>query len=171
MFKFLIRFLQNLIIFLSISFPLEIIGWFLLLPICYLSKSNQLPHYLKWFDNADSYLGRDVTTYEVIISYGWFNRYLWLAFRNPCNYFGYKILGFQATFSIPRSIVGDSINDIPGFQNIETPPYYEYYYIKKWSDTKCFRFRMGWKLSDTKPGDWVERVFVIQPYKSYSGNS
>ena len=169
MINFLIRLIINILLLLLVNLPLEVIGWVILLPTCLLSKENQLPSYLKWFDNADLYLGRDASTYLSVVSSGWWSRYVWLAFRNPCNYFGYKVLGFIASFSVPRSSVGDSAGDVPGLFHIEQSGYYEYYYIKKWSSTKCFRFRMGWKLSDTKSGDWVERVFVIQPYKSYTG--
>lgn len=166
---FFIRFFNNLLLLLLINIPLEILGWIILLPVCFLSKKDKLPVILRWFDNADLYIDRDTSTYLNVIKSGWFNRYCWLAFRNPCNYFGYKILGFKSNFSIPRSPVGDSAGYVPGLFYIEHSGYYEYYYIKKWSATKCFRFRMGWKLSNTDAGDWVQRVFVIQPYKSYTG--
>jgi hypothetical protein len=67
--------------------------------------------------------------------------------------------------------IGD--NSKPGFYYVETQEgLYEYYYIYKWSSTKCFRFRMGHKIGNIQtntPGSWIQVVFVLQPYKSYTG--
>jgi hypothetical protein len=87
---FIYRLFKHLGILLFICIPLEVIGWFILLPVCYFKGTNiaPLPTYLKWFDNADQYVGRDTSTYEQVVKSDWFNRYVWLAYRNPINAFG-----------------------------------------------------------------------------------
>ncbi len=180
---FLLKFGLRLIIclckLLFICIPLEILGWLVLLPACYFSKSSKLPWYLKWYDNADIYIGRDASTYMAVVDLGWKVRYQWLAFRNPLNYFGYVVLGMRITDKVLVSsgnmkyTVGDSFGKVPGFLWTETTEgYYEYYYIHKWSEELCFRFRMGHKIGQPESnsiGSSAQWVMAIQPLKSYSG--
>jgi hypothetical protein len=175
MLKFLLRLIKHISILLFVLLPLEVFGWIVVLPVCFLSRKSSLPRVFRWFDNADIYpeFNRNPITYlKDVIPKGVLYRYYWLALRNPLNYFGYKILGWKSDRDIVASIIGDSANKRPGYDYIEVNDkgsHYEYYYIHKWNSTHCFRFRMGWKLQDTKVGDWVQWVLVIQPYKSYSG--
>lgn len=148
-----------------------------------------MPYFLRWFDNADMYIGRDASTYLNECLKGRWARYKWLAWRNPCNYFGYKHLAFVFNACGEYTVIDQSKFDVgnttgarEGFRYIEyhqadpvkypkINTYYEYYLIKKWSHTKCFRFRMGWKIANNsnKPGDYCQWVFAIQPYIDYSG--
>ena len=163
-----------------------IIGAISLLIYLGIKKNNapiNLPKYLRWFDNADLYVGRDVSTYLKVIFSGWWSRYTWLAFRNPTNYFNYVYLGFvfkESFVYIKHNSEEDKIGDTSkeGFRHIELvngdgKRYYEYYYIKKyWFNPKvCFRFRMGWKIKDNKnkEKDAVQYCLVIAPYKEYTG--
>jgi len=182
MFKFLYRLVINLAI-LAVLLPLEVIGWVVLLPVCYKQGLTTvvLPRWLRWYDNADIFVGRNTDTYKAVCKTGWFNRYTWLAFRNPLNYLGYVHLGVKVTTPIKGVIleVGDEgIGDgsRPGFHQVEilvdNKVVYEYYYIHRWSKTKCLRFRMGHKIgkvSSNKVGSWIQWVMVLQPYKSYWG--
>ncbi len=180
MLKFLFRLLKHSLILLCVLLPLEVVGWLVLLPVIYFNQhrliyggSIKLPKLFRWFDNADIYeeFGRNPITYfkDVVPSGVWY-RYYWLAFRNPLNYFGYKVLGWKADINIPGSAVGDSSGDHAGiFRITHIPPVYEYYLIHKWSATKCLRFRLGWKLQNTKCGEWCQWVLVFQPYRSYGG--
>lgn len=159
-----------------------IIGW-LILPIILLFVSNtqyKLPALFRWWDCVDSYIGRDTSVYESICKKGYWARYTWLAFRNPINYFGYKVLGFQFdgtemyfTYNPEEFDIGDTSK--PGERKIELlkneKVYYEFYLIKKWSQTKCLRIRIGWKIKDNMNaiGSWCQWVFVFQFWKDYSG--
>jgi hypothetical protein len=174
MILFIFRLLLNLLLLIGIILPLEILGWIVLLPVVYIYRTRfKLPYFLRWFDNADVYdaFGRNSVTYtDIVLTKSCMYRYYWLAFRNPLNYFGYKILGFKSDIDIPESHVGDSVGKTEGWSYIElSNGTYEYYLIHKWNSTHCLRFRMGWKLQDTKKGDWVQWVLVLQPYRSYGG--
>ena len=191
--KFIIRLTQNLLKFFLVSLPLTLVGAILLavyLPIHRefyrdnLVNSMRLPSLLRWFDNADIYpeFKRDFTTYAKVFAGPLFTHYTWLAFRNPINYFSYKYMAMSWTgreqwirYDIFEEDVGDAYMDRPGLRYIEIEQdgkvFYEYYYIKRWSATKCFRFRMGWKVQDKRNGigSKVQDVLVLSPYKSYAG--
>lgn len=208
MFKFIKRFVINFAILIGISIPLELVGGIVLaiyLPIHryfldrkpnYTIEDLKLLYIFRWFDNADMYVGRDTSAYEQVAKGSLWDHYCWLAWRNPCNYFGYiylgnKILvpvGFKREYvkinaddvSSENSTleIGNTTYDIPGYFYQEfkynNKTYYEYYYIKKYTLFKlslCIRFRMGWKIGqDTAPSyKWCQGVFVIHPWMGYWG--
>lgn len=164
-----------------ISLPLTIIGLVVLYPICKKYNISQFPKYFKWFDSVDSYISRDTSVIERVNTEGVNKKYYWVALRNPINYFSYIYLGFKWNNPTLKEYVGspdvgDSSKDHAGYKYIEIQQdssiYYEYYYVFKWSDTKCLRFRMGYKIGDplkNKNGEYQEQVFVLQPYKTYKG--
>lgn len=184
--QFIKRLLKNLGILFGVLLPLQLVGIIVLLPTVFLNhrlvgsllptnarELLKLPAFLKWFDSADLYeeFGRDPETYvEKVAPLGWWERYKWLALRNPLNYFGYKVLGYRAKTDIPGSPVGDNTGKEPGLSVIELDDgVYEYYLIYRYADKLCFRFRMGHKLQDTKQGELAQWVFVVQPFKTYDG--
>jgi len=191
MIKFIYRLVKEILSFLCIQLPLQLLGAVILLPVCYFYKIGKLPRVLRWFDSADPFVGRDTSVIDRLNDYpetspyfrysAYWTRYNWLAWRNPLNYFGYKYLGYYFTGQEKYKItgnpdVGDSRGSSPGLKIIEVKvdgivKAYEYYYIHKWSDTTCFRFRLGVKIGDwnNPKGTFAQGVFVISPYKSYSG--
>lgn len=206
MIKFLTRFGFCLLRLLLLCIPLQLIGavvlLFVLPVVRYRARrynaSVRLPGAFKWFDNYDVWSEgkRDTSTYLQVFRQGFWYNYYWLAVRNPCNYFGYQILGFEVKSSLsllnqsieicippeipPKVIiqdvemVGDSAGHYPGQiyseYLVDGKIRYEYYLIFQWSKSKCFRFRMGYKCGHLgflpKP---IEAVFVIQPFKDYTG--
>jgi hypothetical protein len=187
MIKFILRLVKALVQFILIEVPLQLVGAIILLIYLPFTSRLQLPYLLKWFDCADFYIDRDVTTYLGVLAQGWWARYKWLAWRNPINYFEYIYLGIKVApdhmytvYNPEEEQVGDSTGDRPGLRYIElqqdNKTYYEYYYIVKYSlfanqEQKCFRFRLGWKISDKNNsiGSYIQHVLVVSPYKSYSG--
>lgn len=188
--KFIYRFIKHLIIFLLILVPLQltsIVALAIYLPIHLklvssgIKKSIKLPYLLRWFDNADQYIGRDVSTYLGVFGSGYSNLLYWLTLRNPLNYFGYVILGVQIKEPINQVLytdletidVSDATGGRPGlfYTDIiqDGKTYYEYYYIYKYSATKCFRFRMGHKLGLLLKAKHAQFVGVLSPYHSYNG--
>jgi hypothetical protein len=194
----MLRLVKCIIILICVSIPLQLVGAVLLLG--YLPyqqnlikrKPNtpvQLPVLLRWFDCADLYLefGRTPVTYLFkVVPQGWWVRYCWLAWRNPINYFSYAYLSRRVilrnidkskSFEEGDPLVGDSTGDHPGFFHVSVEDFdgqvtYEYYYILKWSATKCCRIRFGHKvgpLKDLKDGQYIQGVIVCQPYRSYGG--
>lgn len=179
----ILRFVKHLLTFLFFVVPLMIAGWFILpIVLLFVRKDEiRLPSLFKWFDSADSYIDRDTSVYKAVCQEGYWARYIWLAFRNPINYVGYKVLGFQFdgtemyyNYDSKQFDIGDTSRE--GIRTIELMKnekiFYEYYIIKKWSQTKCLRIRLGWKIKDNlNPiGSWCQWVFVFQIWKDYSGS-
>jgi len=191
---FIWRLLSHTATFFAYLLPLQLVGAVILLFVVpFLSPDNlRLPYILRWFDSADSYIGRDTSVYAAVCKSGWWNRYTWLAWRNPINYFGYKHNGLNwegreiySKFDPKETSVGDASQDHPGFRHIEVMKpvvqdnqisyitYFEYYWIYQYPFAKkvCFRFRLGWKIKDTDnpKGTTSQWVYVISPWKRYSG--
>lgn len=181
---FVYRLVKHLAVLFLVCLPLQALGILILLPVCAIFReSNQLPKDLRWFDSADSYVGRDTSVYDAVRSSGIWNRYVWLAFRNPLNYFGYKILGIHPQTSIeaiyepiPGLDIGDTTH--PGLYSaealIDNKRYFEYYLIYQYKrfPKYCFRFRMGHKLKYIKENQlnsYIQWVMVISPLHSYTG--
>lgn len=217
MFKFIYRLLKNLGVLFFISIPLEVTGLLVLFPVVIFSDIGSLPYIFRWFDGADHYVGRNTEVVDKINSgintdYSFFqdpsnnlskikiiiNKYMWLAWRNPCNYFGYKYLGAQINVPIVMERVfiqtvseeyksflttgyeiGNTTFDIPGnfYQEFTSnnKTYYEYYYIKKYTifnKSVCVRFRMGWKIGQNtlaQSNKWCQGVCAVQPWMGYWG--
>lgn len=177
---FLYRLLKHLMILFLISLPLQAVS-LVVVPIILLKikDSIRFPYFFKWFDSADIWFGRDTSTYESIIKEGFLKRWYWLSLRNPLNYFGYKVLGKQVLASyLPNvpTLIGDSKGKTVGFMyqemNLGDTIGYEYYWIYKWNETHCLRFRLGYKIGNPAENpfnSYIEQVFVFQPYKSYTG--
>lgn len=186
---FTCRLLAHMSVFISIMLPLQLAGGVILLFVCPLIGTNPLPTWLKWFDNADQYVGRDSSTYMAVRASGWWNNYCWLAWRNPLNYFGYTMMGIQGTSQdqvltdvppMPANIGDTSQSGIYHAEVlIDGIVYYEYYMIFKYTlfgTPRCIRIRIGWKLEHpcqtfpTSVPVICEWVFVISPLHSYTGS-
>jgi hypothetical protein len=202
--KFIARFIQKTCILLLISLPIQLVGALALLVYLPLHRKKaakelgtmksgreilQLPYLLKWFDNADIWVGRDYSTYNRIFFGDFWTHYNWLAWRNPTNYFEYAYLGVNITESIiltqfyesTNYPIGDSTNHRQGWYYVEimhkNKIYYEYYGILVYnipgmSTPLCIRFRMGWKLdqSTVQGKGWAQQAFVINPFATFSGS-
>lgn len=179
--------IKHLLLFLLVILPLQLIGALLIIPSCILQEPTALiplPKFLKWFDNADQYVGRNTQTYMAVYASGKWARYCWLAWRNPLNYFGYTILGIEIDQSLkvlddsPKDIdIGDTTHSgtYTGLISLGNKQYWELYKIIPYSlfgNKLCLRIRLGWKLehtSDLKVGQRCEWVFVISPFHAYTG--
>lgn len=183
MWLFIKRFILRTLMFFGICVPIMLLGSIILLLFLPFSKHEKLPYFLKWWDCADFYVGRDPHTYREVVKKGWWARYTWLAWRNPMNYFEYRYMGMEYD---PRSVwvlydpQGDDVGDKSraGYRHIELTDskgrgFYEYYWIYKYpfASNWCFRFRMGWKIKDKKRVHYqlIQWCFVIGPWFPYSG--
>jgi hypothetical protein len=178
---FIKRFLSHALIFL-VTLPLWIFGIISLLIILPITKTY-VPIWLRWFDCADHFIGRNTETIDAIIKTGWFNYYKFIALRNPLNYFSYHVLGVNCSIPGCKIIstdkeVGDNI--APGFQytelqdsNFKCLAYlYDWIWVYKLPLTntkKCIRFRLGWKLNGLGTGPIAQEVLVFSPFHSYTG--
>lgn len=178
---FLLRLLKHITVFLLVCVPLQLLGIILILPVVYFSKDYQLPYLFRWFDCADFYVNRDTSTYIALVDSGskW-NRYTWLAFRNPINYFDYQYLGYKwtgqevyTTYSSIEDTIGDG--SFGGIRHIEVDSgIYEYYYIKPYrilNLSLCIRFRIGWKIKnmDNPTGKYSQWCLTFNPFQPYTG--
>ena len=188
MLKGFFRLIVHTGIFLFLLLPLMIVGAISLLFVCpFMPKTRlQLPVMFKWFDNVDSYIGRDTSVYQMKCMDGWWSRYCYIAWRNPINYFDYQYMGLlwdnteiYTKYDPADDDVGDGTR--AGFRHIEvirrTPlydqKYYEYYWIYQYPFAKhvCFRFRLGWKIGSNinNKGSISQWVYVISPWHNYTG--
>jgi len=202
------RYLKHVLTLLFISLPLQIVGIFLLpFVLPFVPKDTEvLPRWLRWFDNNHSHLNLRENPTIIDGLAGWpeyrrvrgiypqapynffkllWGRYVWLAWRNPTNYFAYAVLGFtwpERVYIVSQS--GDlGIGDFtrPGsyktvIRDLDRNEYWEYYLIYKYKHIpgRCFRLRMGYKIGDPRDGhNYVGRqiqwVFAPSPLHSYKG--
>lgn len=137
---------------------------FFLAPAVVLFASDQgwLPKWLSWFQTPDNSLDGDSgwknehRPFKVEDSAikQWWNRTRWLH-RNSMYGFAIGVLG--------TSIKPGDVLEITGNPKVSNRPlqeglvvrhvirngktiYFQWYYVKAWSDTYCIRINLGWKL-------------------------
>mgnify|MGYP000172614806 CR=1 FL=1 len=97
----------------------------------------------------------------------------WLVLRNPVNNLSCQYLAVPARVEqayIGNERVGDKIAG--GLYEITMGPWWEIYWIRPYTvfnSRRCVRFRAGWKIDGTAPGDLCAYVFTLNPWKSYLG--
>ena len=176
MLLFLGRLIKHTARYLFVCLPLELVGIVLLGIIIPLNLKVPL-WYTNYHNEGPEAIGLEPTKW---------NTYVWLAWRNPLNYFQYAILGWEYPGSIllpqaelhyiGNTNVGD--DSAEGFLRIEAVTWgdksvsYEYYYIKAYTifgQRKCIRFRMGHKLKNLVVRETAQWVLVFNPVMGYSG--
>lgn len=185
-----------ILVFLFVTLPLQLVGA-LVLPVVLLfvpADQNVLPNAFKWFDNAeiplaigsqdDGLSGPASYSNEMVSKYGlYLTRYIWLAWRNPINYFQYKVLGIHIndTFKIIDASeyndnVGNKEGNVTGVSKStisnDGKTYFEYYRVIKLWSTRCLRIRLGWKISnpvDVEQGSYIQYVCTFN-LAEYEGN-
>ncbi len=191
MMLFLVRLLLSLAVFLLLDLPMLLLGLIVLaLVLPFIPKGREsLPKCLAWFDNHSGIvrgypmgdgLSGDPLYRKLRAANGHTNlfweRYYWLALRNPTNHFSYVVLGHKYSDRAKvMSIKGplDPERSRGGFKRLEAVdfedqlcfipmggvyhnpnheiPLYEYYYTKYYTlfGRKFYvRFRMGYKVVD-----------------------
>lgn len=151
------------------------------------SANESLPKVLRWFDNHTIYLNNgvyDATSVDGLSGgyeyrkwaknpEGFLARYLWLAWRNPVNYFQTFVLGYAPS----KNCKHYKESRFPA-----VPPYNDYYieldngvwersYFKpiKWLKKFALRLRIGYKLkhddglsqiNSNSPAQWVFSIGI-----------
>lgn len=188
--------IKHTLIFLFVTIPLQLVG-IVVLPIVllFIPKDREtLPAFVRWFDNAEIPLGigskddglagpayyRDeaIATYKKFVRSDYLAlyicRYVWLAFRNPINYFQYKVIGFQVPKAGIKVIqpgdpfVGNKQGEHAGTSSLvieaNGKQYRDYYKVIKLGKTRCLRIRIGYKIgtvAERKPGDYRQFVYTF----------
>lgn len=87
------------------------------------------------------------------------------------------ILGFTVEPGFTYTYEGDErVNNRPLFEGLVKrtltsggTTYWQWYYVKAWSKTRCLRINLGWKLwGGKKVGDKASIVFSVNPFMGYS---
>ncbi len=211
MILFLFRLIKNLLLLLLIDLPMTLAGIVILaIVLPFIPKDvEMLPKCLAWFDNYNGrihggYPGGDGLSGDPLYRYTrymtghrnlFWERFYWLALRNPANYFSYAVLGHVYTeHAQVTSVEGPQDPEISrgGLRYIEAVdlgkmpwviPFggreqdfypislYEYYYTKYYSifgKRFYLRFRMGYKIisiMDVHVGRVVQQVFSFNPFQ------
>lgn len=195
----LLSFLKTIGIYLFVCLPLELLGMVVLPVVLPFIPANQevLPKYLRWFDNASTYVGfvypagdglsGDVAYREMRKAEGHTNlfweRYYWLALRNPINYFSVVVLGSKGIFQTIE-VYGDPETDHgkhDGFcvsvavDQLSGKKVIQVYYVKTYNLFglhKTFWIRWGNKIGQHIGDTWVQAnyVFSLNPVQPSIGD-
>lgn len=148
------------------------------------SESGWLPKWLWWFQTPDNSLDGDEGwkaehrpfMIEDSKAKRWWNRTRWMH-RNSMYSFGFSVLGFVVKPGFTYSCEGsESVSNRPLHNGLVLRQlvsggvtYWQWYYVRAWSDTKCIRVNLGWKLwGNLHPGKQCAFVFSVNPFMGYS---
>lgn len=196
---------KSTLIFFGTKLPM-VISAYIVVPItvALISKSaERLPSWLAWYDNGDEFdrkygLIGDIPNQRRNMEKGinpnsYRAKVGWLL-RNPVNYFQYRVLGFSTdngdnfesyNLHSKPDILGAEVGDYTsgGFRKIllklDGKLRYEYYWVIPYKSKpgRCFRARIGWKITDLDNIIGKDKRKVIQfswavhPYHGFSGKS
>lgn len=193
----LLRILKQALVLILILLPLELLG-LIILPVIlpFIPKDQEyLPCWLRWYDNHERYTYQDTQDgidglagdkyyrvkhkiYPYTVNYSFWHllwhRYLWLALRNPLNYFQYKYCGKLGPSYVTVLKGEPNVGDLPGqkqgtrYMELANGAW-ELYCVKrlygklwpKWFHNRGLRVRIGWKI--TTPKKHYQFCFVINP--------
>jgi len=184
------RFIKHLVIYLAFCLPFMALGCVLLaLALPFVKpKQEYLPRWLRWWDNASTYinghyplgdgLSGDPTYRKERAKAGHTNlfweRFYWLALRNPMNYFevfnlgltGYKTTRIESTSPtgrIDRTLI-EGYSYTEARNPMEKKIAYQYYYVKFYTlfgKRRSIWFRWGWKLPHNLNESWSMEGWVF----------
>lgn len=166
---------------------LSILGKVLNLPLAplvvlFASEEGWLPKWLSWFQTPDNSLEGDRgwktehRPFKVVNSRfkRWWNRTRWLH-RNSMYGFAISVLGADLSKAETVLITGNpKVSNRPLVEGLVIrrvylngkPRYFQWYYVKRWSKTRCIRINLGWKLWGSKPSG--QFVFSPNPFMGFS---
>lgn len=147
--------IKHLFILVAIKLPLQVLGFFSILPLACLYKMGKLPRMFKWFDDyrgrlieqgvdCDNNFGKHHCEIYQKANETAFGRYKWLAFRNAVNYFQHDVIGHKLSINVPYvAYTGHYIVLYEGSKETAR----EYY---RYIDLGLFklRIRIGYKIAD-----------------------
>lgn len=158
---------------------------------------ESLPKAFRWWDNGETYFKPEDEPDGLLgpiywrskrglldqdkLSFGklWWERFNWLALRNPADYFGYKIgLAVNKKLILAKSAGNSNVGDHKWSArgrywqvviNGDGKKYWEYYRVSKYPLIEyALRIRWGWKISryaKHRDGRVIPFVFSITPFK------
>lgn len=152
--------------------------------ILFASKDGWLPKWLWAFQTPDNSLDGDEGFKR---EHRWFrndlnflkiylNRVQWLN-RNSMYGFDFMVMGANIEPGFTYRCIGDeSVGNRPLHEGlviriVRNPSgsvYWQWYYVKAWSKTKCLRINLGWKLwGELRSGQHKQFTFNVWPFMGY----
>jgi hypothetical protein len=148
-----------------------------LLVAFFVQRDGRLPNWLSWFQTPDTSSDGDpgwktehwqwrfklpmaLATYVGRV--GW----LW---RNPVYGFATSVLGAKMEPGDSLAVAGDPLTSNRPIHagtvrrtlwREGEAVYWQFYYVRRWSATRCLRINLGWKLWDYAPGRAANFTFV-----------
>lgn len=150
---------------------------FFLAPVVVLFANDAgfLPTWLSWFQTPDDSLDHD---------YGdkcfpglqtgwrrWYSRVAWL-YRNSMYGFAINVLGASTRKTDILVFLGDPLtSNRPIHSGLAKwalyrdgkQIYFQWYYVRQWSATRCIRINLGWKLWGFEEGESTPCQLVFSP--------
>ena len=150
--------------------------------VLFASKEGWLPRWLNWFQTPDASLDGDqgwIVEHrpfkaETNAFKRWVNRTGWL-YRNSTYGFAIGVLGAKLSAEDVIEVDGDTkVSNRPLFNGLVIRRvrrngkvvYFQWYYVKAWSKTRCLRVNIGWKLWGDAPSGQL--VFSPNPFMGYA---
>ena len=137
--------------------------------------NGYLPDWLSWFQTPDNPAFGDRQFHGTQMSWTR-SKYLWTVFwlwRNPAYGFDFTVLGMPV---LPGFVVkrwGDDMTSNSPLHNgwvfrrliIGCESYWQFYLVHAWTETKCLRINLGWKLwGDLQIGQVRPLVISFNPW-------
>lgn len=154
--------------------------------VLFASDAGWLPRWLWWFQTPDNSLDGDggwqrehrPFLIETKAWQRWWNRTRWL-YRNSMYGFAIDVLGAKTRPGDRLVIEGNpAVSNRPlvnggvfrTLYRAGKPIYFQFYYIKAWSATRCVRINLGWKLWGFKEGESIncQLTHSPNPFMGYS---
>ena len=155
------------------------------LAVLFASEDGWLPKWLWWFQTPDNSLDGDGGWKEEHRRFKvedrpwkrWYNRTTWL-YRNPMYGFAIDVLGAKCLATDLIKVIGDpQVSNRPihsglvrrELYRMGVLTYFQWYYVRQWSDTRCIRINLGWKLwGDATKGRNCQLTFSPSPFMGIS---
>lgn len=161
---------------------------YLLAPVVvpFASADGWLPRWLWWFQTPDNPLDGDGGYQREHRPFlvednrfkRWVNRTRWL-YRNSMYGFAIGVLGAKTRPGDRLKIIGSTaVSNRPITNGLVVrklirdgkPIYFQWYFVRAWSETRCIRINLGWKLWSFKEGEAIncQLTFSPNPLMGYS---
>lgn len=147
--------------------------------VLFASSDGWLPHYLWWFQTPDNSLDGDGGWKTIHRRFKiedkkwkqWYNRTTWL-YRNSMYGFAISVLGAKTISTDSLVVEGDiETSNRPIHSGLVKRfvvrdgkvVFFQYYFVKQYSTTRCIRLNIGWKLWSFKVGENINCQFTFSP--------
>jgi hypothetical protein len=154
--------------------------------VLFASDDGWLPRWLSWLQTPDNSLDGDGgwrTEHRPYLvedskAHRWWNRTRWL-YRNSMYGFAIDVLGAKTLPTDTLAIEGDqAVSNRPLHNGLVRRYivrdgkviYFQWYFVRAWSATRCVRINLGWKLWSFRPGEAIncQLVFSPSPFMGHS---